>query len=201
MARINNVTVQGLHIKRSVVSVFRFAGGENQAIERQQVTLKSITAEIEQMRIEVEAKKLVAKEEIAKIQAWKPDLDKKLEKATNEVHRVREWLDDQKKQADILAQEEKLQFEEKLLKTNWNCKQSFKCHRFRVMAPSWTGHDFWDKTFHLFKLQRHLVLHMLHFELGGKRAQHQGKSWYRALVQNYFIVFDNEFLQTEEQQA
>ena len=71
-----------------------------EAIERQYATLKSITADVERMRIE-----------------WNGALDAKLEKADDEVRSVREWLDERKKQADVHAQEEKLQFEEKLHKT------------------------------------------------------------------------------------
>ena len=88
-----------------------------EAIERQYATLKSITADVERMRIEVEAKKLADKEEMAEIQEWNAALDAKLEKADDEVRSVREWLDERKKQADVHAQEEKLQFEEKLHKT------------------------------------------------------------------------------------
>ena len=85
-----------------------------EAIERQYATLKSITADVERMRIQVEAKKLADKEEMAEIQEWNAALDAKLEKADDEVRSVREWLDERKKQADVHAQEEKLQFEEKL---------------------------------------------------------------------------------------
>lgn len=96
--------------------------GKPEAIERQLVTLKSITAEIDRMRLDVEAKKLAAKEEISHIQTWNAHLDVKLEEADNEVVKVRKWLDDRKKQAEVLSQEEKLQFEE-------NCKQSSTLRR------------------------------------------------------------------------
>ena len=88
-----------------------------EAIERQYATLKSITANVERMRIEVEAKKLADKEEMPEIQEWNAALDAKLEKADDEVRSVREWLDEKKKEADVQAQEEKFQFEEKLHKT------------------------------------------------------------------------------------
>ena len=42
---------------------------------------------------------------------------RKLVEADNEVAKVRKWLDDRKKEAEVLTQEEKLQFEEKLHKT------------------------------------------------------------------------------------
>jgi len=60
-----------------------------EAIERQYATLKSITADVERMRIEVEAKKLADKEEIPEIQEWNTALDAKLEKADDEVRSVR----------------------------------------------------------------------------------------------------------------
>ena len=68
-----------------------------EAIERQYATLKSITANVERMRIEVEAKKLADKEEMPEIQEWNAALDAKLEKADDEVRSVREWLDEKKK--------------------------------------------------------------------------------------------------------
>ena len=88
-----------------------------EAIERQYATLKSITADVERMRIQVEAKKLADKEEIGAIQEWNATLDAKLEKADDEVRSVREWLDERKKQADVHTQEKQLQYEEKLYKT------------------------------------------------------------------------------------
>ena len=85
-----------------------------EAIERQMATLKSITKEIDRIRVEVEAKKLAAKEEISTIETWNTHLDKKLEEADNEIMKVRKWLDDRDKEAEVLAREEKLKFEEKL---------------------------------------------------------------------------------------
>lgn len=93
------------------------AAGNPEAIERQCSTLKSITAEITRMRLDVEAKKLEAKEEIADIQTWNTHLDAKLDEADNEVGKARKWLDDRKKETEVLAQEEKMRFEEKLHKT------------------------------------------------------------------------------------
>ena len=85
-----------------------------EAIERQLAALKSITKEIDRIRVEVEAKKLAAKEEIAEIETWNTHLDQKLEEADNEIMKVRKWLDDREKEAEVLAREEKLKFEEKL---------------------------------------------------------------------------------------
>ncbi|KAJ7319486.1 hypothetical protein OS493_036129 [Desmophyllum pertusum] len=69
------------------------------------------------MRLDVEVKKLEAKEEIADIQTWNTHLDTKLDEADNEVGKARKWLDDRKKVTEVLAQEEKMRFEEKLHKT------------------------------------------------------------------------------------
>ena len=48
-----------------------------EAIERQLATLKSITKEIDRIRVEVEAKKLAAKEEISAIETWNAHLYEK----------------------------------------------------------------------------------------------------------------------------
>lgn len=91
--------------------------GKPETIEKQLATLKAITVEIDRMRLHVEGKKLAAEEEIADIQTWNAHLDAKVEEADNEVVKVRKWLGDRKREAEVLAQEEKLQFEEKLYKT------------------------------------------------------------------------------------
>ena len=44
--------------------------GKSEAIERHLSTLQSLSKELNQMRIEVEATKLGAKEEISDIEAW-----------------------------------------------------------------------------------------------------------------------------------
>ena len=90
------------------------------------------------MRIEVEAKKLADKEEMPEIQEWNAALDAKLEKADDEVRSVREWLDEKKKEADVQAQEEKFQFEEKLHKTKLelqNQLQSVATQGQRAITP------------------------------------------------------------------
>ena len=62
--------------------------GKPEAIERQLASLRAITAEIDQMRLHVEAK-TAAKEEITEIQTWDDHLDAKFEEADNEVVKVR----------------------------------------------------------------------------------------------------------------
>ena len=63
--------------------------GKPEAIERQLASLRAITAEIDRMRLHVEAKTLAAKEEITEIQTWDDHLDAKFEEADNEVVKVR----------------------------------------------------------------------------------------------------------------
>ena len=53
----------------------------------------------------------------------------RFEEADNEVVKIRSWLDDRKKEAEELAQEERLQFEENFIKPSWNCKWSSKLRR------------------------------------------------------------------------
>ena len=103
--------------------------GKSEAIERQLASLRAITAEIDRMRLHVEAKTLAAKEEITEIQTWDDHLDAKFEEADNEVVKVRKWLYDREKEAEVLAQEEKLQFEENFTKPSWNSKRSSRLRR------------------------------------------------------------------------
>ncbi|XP_067039928.1 uncharacterized protein [Acropora muricata] len=100
--------------------------GTCEAIERQLSTLKSITTEIARMRIEVEAKKLAAKETMTDIEKWNTQLDAKLGEADNEVSKVRKWFDERDKQAEILAQDEKLKFEGKLHQTKMELQAQFQ---------------------------------------------------------------------------
>ena len=81
------------------------------------------------MGLHEEAKKLAVEEEVAKIQTWNTPLDARFEEADNEVVKIRRWLDDWKKEAEELAREEKLQFEETFIKPSWNCKWSSKLCR------------------------------------------------------------------------
>lgn len=85
-----------------------------EAIERQLTALKSIMKEIDRIRVEVVAKKKAAKEEFVEIETW--NTHQKLEEADNEIMKVLEWLEDRQKEEEVLAREEKLKFEEKLLR-------------------------------------------------------------------------------------
>lgn len=84
--------------------------GKAESIERQLSTLRSITAEINRMRLEVEAKKIEAKEEMTEIETWNAEIDAQLEKADLEVEKVLKWIEDRKREAQALVQEEQLKF-------------------------------------------------------------------------------------------
>ena len=74
------------------------------------------------MRLGVEAKKLLAKEEMAAILTWSAEVDAKLTEADVEVGKIRTWLDDRKKEAEIIALEEQLKFEEKVQRAKLKLK-------------------------------------------------------------------------------
>lgn len=76
-----------------------------EAIERHLSTLRSLTTEINRMRLEVEATKLEGKEEIAYIEAWNSSIDTQLEKADCEVDKMCTWIDDRKKEAEAAVKQ------------------------------------------------------------------------------------------------
>ena len=131
--------------------------GKPEPIERQLATLKAITAEIDRMRLHVEAKKLAAEEEIADIQTWNAHLDAKVEEADNEVVKyVSGWMIGKGKQKCSLKKRN-CNSKKNFIKPSWNCKWSSKLRRLAntrftltrqatskpsLTAPSWTGHDF-----------------------------------------------------------
>ena len=84
--------------------------GRAEAIDRHLSTLRSLTTEINRMRLEVEATKLAAKEEIADIEAWNSGIDAQLEKADYEVDKMRTWVDDRKREAEAVVKQEELKF-------------------------------------------------------------------------------------------
>ena len=101
-----------------------------EAIERHQQTLKTISANVNHMRLEVEAKKLEAKEEMTGIQSWNEDVDARLQEADIEIGKARKWMDERKREAEVNAKQEQLKFEEELqkmklqLKTEQQAKKS-----------------------------------------------------------------------------
>ena len=84
--------------------------GKSEAIERHLSTLRSLSKELNRMRIEVEATKLGAKEEIADIEAWNSGIDAQLEKADCEVDKMYTWIDDRKREAEAIVKQEELKF-------------------------------------------------------------------------------------------
>ena len=73
--------------------------GKSEAIERHLSTLRSLTTEINRMRLEVEATKIGNKEEITDIEAWNTEIDAQLGKADCEVEKARTWIEDRKREA------------------------------------------------------------------------------------------------------
>ena len=84
--------------------------GKSEAIERHLSTLRSLSKELNRMRIEVEATKLGAKEEIADIEAWNSGIDAQLEEADCEVDKMCTWIDDRKREAEAIVKQEELKF-------------------------------------------------------------------------------------------
>ena len=68
---------------------------------------------------------------MTEIQQWNAALDAKLEKADDEVRSVREWLDERKKEADVHAQKEKFQVEEKLHKTKLELQNQLQASQIK----------------------------------------------------------------------
>ena len=101
-----------------------------EAIERHRQTLKTISANVNHMRLEVEAKKLEAKEEMTGIRTWNEDVDARLKEADIEIGKARKWMDERKREAEVNAKQEQLKFEEELqkmklqLKTEQQAKKS-----------------------------------------------------------------------------
>ncbi|KAK2550312.1 hypothetical protein P5673_029002 [Acropora cervicornis] len=58
-------------------------GNNLEAIERHQETLKTISAKVNYMRLEVEAIKLAAGKDATEIEAWNASVDEKLQQADN----------------------------------------------------------------------------------------------------------------------
>ena len=66
------------------------------------------------LRLEVEAKKIESKVNSDTIQAWNDAVDSKLQAADVEIGRIRKWVRDREKEAEINAKNEQLQFQEEI---------------------------------------------------------------------------------------
>ena len=96
------------------------SSGKQEVIERHCQTLKTISSEINVMRISVEAEKIIHKVEIEDIVERKKGVETKLAEADEEIEKIGKWLADCKEKADEEAQEEELRFQEKLHQTKLN---------------------------------------------------------------------------------
>ena len=110
--------------------------GKSEAIERHLSTLRSLTAEINQMRLKVEATKLGAKEEIAHIEEWNSDIDAQLEKADCEVDKMRTWIDDRKKEAIAVVKQEELKFQKAKMEMQAEIQSALLPQQVPTTTPS-----------------------------------------------------------------
>ena len=97
-------------------------GNNLEAIERHQETLKTISAKVNYMRLEVEAIKLAAGKGATEIEAWNASVDEKLQQADKEIGKVRKWLEERKRETEVTAKQERIKFEEELQKMKLQLK-------------------------------------------------------------------------------
>ena len=116
--------------------------GKPEAIERHLSTLRSLTTEINRMRLDVEATKLGAKEEIANIEAWNSEIDAQLEKADCEVDKMGTWIDDRKREAEAVVKQEELKFHIAKIEMQAEIQAAPHPQQATSTVPTWTGRDF-----------------------------------------------------------
>ena len=93
------------------------SSGKQEAIERHCQTLKTISSEINVIRISVEAQKICQKVEMEAVMEWSEEIENKLAEADKEIEKMSEWMADSKKKAEEKWHEEEPDFQEKLHKT------------------------------------------------------------------------------------
>ena len=101
-------------------------GGQTEAIERHQATLKTVTAELNQLRLEVEAYKMADKQEVNEIDVWNATLTTEMAKADQGLGSVKGWLKNQKAERENQDREEWIKFEVKLQETKAKLKAELK---------------------------------------------------------------------------
>ena len=106
-----NLDIKFTQLKRTIEKTNTvLEAGKPEAIERHLSTLRSLTTEINRMRVGVEASKLGNKEDIANIETWNTEIDAQLEKEDCKVEKASTWIEDRRKEAQAIAQEEQLKF-------------------------------------------------------------------------------------------
>ena len=108
-----SLDIKFTQLKMTIGKRNTFLEAENpEAIERHLSTLRSLTTEINRMRLEVEATnlKIGKKGKITDIEAWNTEIDAQLGKADCEVEKARTWIEDRKREAQAIAQQEQLKF-------------------------------------------------------------------------------------------
>ena len=74
--------------------------GLTEAIERYQAALKIITAQVDELRREIEARKIADKEEAEVIDIWNTNREAEMAKADENVQYLKEWMKNQKVQCE-----------------------------------------------------------------------------------------------------
>ena len=87
---------------------------DEESITRHQGTLQTIISEVEKLRITVEAEKIEKKENTDE---WSEGIDTKIHEADGHVRLTKEWLAENKRKAEDIDKEQKIQFEVKLDET------------------------------------------------------------------------------------
>ena len=110
-----------------------------EAIERHQAALKTITAEVDELRREIEARKIADKQEAEVIDIWNTNIETEMAKADENVQYLKEWLKNQKVQCETQEWEERIKFELKLHETKMKLQAELEAKS--VNPPKSTSED------------------------------------------------------------
>jgi hypothetical protein len=88
--------------------------GDEESIERHLTTLRTITREVEELRLAVEVEKIAAEEDTGE---WENEINMEIARADDGVRATKAWLDNNQKKRNALEREEKLEFEVRLHET------------------------------------------------------------------------------------
>ena len=110
-----------------------------EAIERHQAALKIITAEVDELRREIEARKIADKQEAEVIDIWNTNIETEMAKADENVQYLKEWLKNQKVQCETQEREERIKFELKLHETKMKLQAELEAKS--VNPPKSTSED------------------------------------------------------------
>ena len=88
--------------------------GLTEAIERHQAALKIVTAKVDGLRREIEARKIADKQEAKVIDIWNTNIETEMAKADENVQYLKEWMKNEKVQCETQEREERMKFKLKL---------------------------------------------------------------------------------------